>query len=1192
MTNPAENRNSNHFIENVRQAILRGGRMTKYKGQAASCAPMLGVVAVALMSSAAVMLTPTTAFAGTCTETFAGSGIWTCTGATAADIDTTQTLTPATGGALTVSTTAGFGIDTTTALSKSFVLNSSVGQTNITFTDTNSAAITGSGYGISAYNHGTGATSVTTTGTVNGIGSLGIGMYVANANTATNLTISAASVTGGAAGISAKNFGTGATGVTASGAVSSAAIASGIMVASHGTNLTVSTAGVTGGTTGIKASSYGTGAMSVTASGAVVGTTGNGIYALNTIAGTGLSVSAATVTGGTTGILTKNYGSGATSITATGTVTGAVTSGAGHNGIYANTSGTNLTVSAAAVTGGNNGIDARNAGTGSTSVTASGLVTAYFGSGIYARNATTTTGGLTVSASAVSGHAQGIQARNLGSGSTSVSASGLVTATLGDGIYAYTLGFGAGGLAVNAAAVTGHASGIKATNLGAGATSVTVSGAVTGTTGYGIYAYTYGTDVTVNAAAVTGGTYGILTKNNGTGAISVTATGAVTGGASFNGINVFSTSTTTGGLAVSAAAVTGGVNGINATNNGTGATSVTATGAVTGTSTNGIFAQNSSTATDLTVSAAAVTGGSIGIHAVNYGTGATTITASGAVIGGTGYGINTIGANTTITLNAGAAVSSTAGKGILNGVGNSSTTVNTGASVAGSIVLGAGSDSLTFAGGSFGAVTTLDGGTGTDVLNFNGPGGSLTGANVLNWETVAIGAGSTIALTGALTAGSLTVASGGVLNAAGNLALTGNLANSGTVTLQNGAVGDAATVSGNFAGVGALNMDINTTADTADTLAIAGNSSGATLVTVTNLTPTVATGNDITLVTVAGTSAATDFTLAGGPLTYGAFNYDLKYQGGSFVLGQLLNSTGSTYLASSEILSGFNNLPSMEQRIDGREQRIGHAGWISFHGGTSKAVLTGGNRTNSDIYGIQVGTDLEFNPGDNGRWVLGVSGQYGKLNSTMIDPALGTGKIDTTGYGLGLSATWYSNEGTYVDAQGQVNWLSSDLSSSSAGVLVKGHNSTAYALSLEGGHRFIMGSNTALVPQVQLTWGSIDGGSFTDSVGNSVNLKSNDSTIGRVGMAYEFNRKGDAQKFYVIGNILHDFSSKSSVTVAGINMNTDLANPTSASIGFGGTQVFGKMEIYGEANFRSAVNGSHINDDRGFGGTLGFRMTF
>lgn len=98
-----KNCNSNHFIENIRHVILRGGRIAKHKGQTVSYAPMLGTLAVALMSSASVMLMGSGAVAGTCSETGgAGSGIWSCTGA--AGTDTTKAPTPASLGALTVTT--------------------------------------------------------------------------------------------------------------------------------------------------------------------------------------------------------------------------------------------------------------------------------------------------------------------------------------------------------------------------------------------------------------------------------------------------------------------------------------------------------------------------------------------------------------------------------------------------------------------------------------------------------------------------------------------------------------------------------------------------------------------------------------------------------------------------------------------------------------------------------------------------------------------------------------------------------------------------------------------------------------------------------------------------------------------------------------------------------------------------------
>ena len=71
--------------------------------------------------------------------------------------------------------------------------------------------------------------------------------------------------------------------------------------------------------------------------------------------------------------------------------------------------------------------------------------------------------------------------------------------------------------------------------------------------------------------------------------------------------------------------------------------------------------------------------------------------------------------------------------------------------MSGSVSLGDGSDNLIFDGGDFSATTTLDGGDdiGTadgfaDTLTFMNSSGTVTGANLLNWENVTIGVGSTL----------------------------------------------------------------------------------------------------------------------------------------------------------------------------------------------------------------------------------------------------------------------------------------------------------------------------------------------------------------------------------------------------------------------------------------------------------------
>ncbi|MFV0359881.1 autotransporter outer membrane beta-barrel domain-containing protein [Tropicimonas sp.] len=634
--------------------------------------------------------------AGSCAVSAPGSGIWICSGPAGAD--TTQSPVSAPGGALSVTTSPGFGLST--ASGNGITLTNTASNTDITFLDENASPITSPAWGIFANNTGSGALSLTSTGVIESTTQSGIRAL----NYGTDLTIDAATVTSAQRGIHVQNFGSGTLSVTASGTVTGGTNYPGIDAGNSaaGTGLRISSASVAGGNYGIFARNSGSGALSIVADGPVTGTTNNGVDAnnsaagtdltietasvsggrrgifaqyacsgalcvtatgavtaatngidVNNINGTDLTISATSVTGGQFGIAARNAGSGALSVTASGTVTGTANYGISAD----NLAGTDLTVSAASVTGGQFGLVARNYGTGAISVTATGTVTGgTSGDGIFASNSNAGTN-LTVSAASASGR-RGIFADNEGRGALSVTSTGMVTGTSLEGIYADN-GSTATSLSISAASVTGTDRGINAANRGTGALAISASGAVVanGTTGVtsGIYAVNSntGTDLTISAASVSG-RRGIFADNNGRGVLSVSSTGVVTGTA-LNGIDADNSAAGTG-LTLSVASVSGASRGINARNSGTGALSVSASGMVEGTGQTGIDANNSGSGTDLTISAASVTGGRYGIYAWNYGSGAFSATADGTVEGVSNAGImayNSI-AGTGMTISAGA----------------------------------------------------------------------------------------------------------------------------------------------------------------------------------------------------------------------------------------------------------------------------------------------------------------------------------------------------------------------------------------------------------------------------------------------------------------------------------------------------------------------------------------------------------
>ncbi|WP_197431088.1 autotransporter outer membrane beta-barrel domain-containing protein [Aliiruegeria sabulilitoris] len=573
---------------------------------------------------------------------------------------------------------------------------------------TNGTVLGQNGSGIEALNQGNGALTVTSTADVSGTREFGIWAFhqgsgalaiTANGNTTGN-TIGVVGVHAGDGdlsiattgtvtgenneGIFAKHYGVGTLEITASGDVSGGRYGDGIDARHYNSGaLSVTANGdVTGYYSGVNARHVGSGDMSITTTGNVSGTNVDGIRVENLGSGATEITTSGPVSGGDDGIEARHTGSGygidyyggmaratqaasystasgSLTITATGDVTGA------DNGIeaYTGPAATDMTISAANVTGGDTGIYAIHHGSGALSVTTTGQVSGTADDGIHVENSGS---GATVIATSgpVSGGDDGIEARHTGSGygiyyyggmaqatgaaSYSTASGSLTITATGDvtgadiGIDAYT-GPAATDMTISAASVTGGTTGIYANHNGSGELSITMTGTVNGVRDDGIIAQTgdNSTGLTISTASVTGET-GIIARHYGSGAISITTTGDVTG-TSHNGIDVYGDASTSD-LTISATSVTGESDGIEVDHFGSGAISITTTGDVVGLDEDGINVDNGSSGTDLTISAASVTGGEDGIQVNHRGSGAATITTTGEVVGdGDGIDVNSYG---------------------------------------------------------------------------------------------------------------------------------------------------------------------------------------------------------------------------------------------------------------------------------------------------------------------------------------------------------------------------------------------------------------------------------------------------------------------------------------------------------------------------------------------------------------------
>jgi hypothetical protein len=192
-------------------------------------------------------------YAGTCTVS--SHGVYSCTGVgnvLTDEVNGGEGTAIAPLAALTITTAAGFGLDTSTLGGDGIF---AIGKGGTIFTDSVSSAITGASRGMLIINQTTGSLAVTTTGQVTG--NAGEGIFARNDSGTTTMTVSAASVSGATRGIYALNGGSGTLAVTSTGTVTASA-GNGIFASDNniGTDVDVTANNVTGLASGLTPAMY------------------------------------------------------------------------------------------------------------------------------------------------------------------------------------------------------------------------------------------------------------------------------------------------------------------------------------------------------------------------------------------------------------------------------------------------------------------------------------------------------------------------------------------------------------------------------------------------------------------------------------------------------------------------------------------------------------------------------------------------------------------------------------------------------------------------------------------------------------------------------------------------------------------------------------------------------------------------
>lgn len=523
----------------------------------------------------------------------------------------------------------------------------------------------------------------------------------------------------------------------------------------------------------------------------------------------------------------------------------------------------------------------------------------------------------------------------------------------------------------------------------------------------------------------------------------------------------------------------------------------------------------------------------------------------------------------------------------------------------------------------------------------------LSGENTYTGDTQIL-AGAELQLGNDDRAGSITsnVINDGIVSGSGSM---NDLLNRGTVSPGTDTTFGTLTVNGNYSSEGGKLILHEALADDntkGDRLVVAGNTSGATEVTVVNRGGLGAqTVNGVKVIEVGGQSDG-QFNLNGDYVNYrgaqavvaGAYAYTLEKGGVS-------NPDGNWYLRSQ--MKGYKPEPVPEYQAGvpvygSAASAIGllnRGGFASF-GSRMKSGITGGtsgadsdqdSSKNDDalfrskfFWGQVTGGYSFYTPNGNATnstyashdWRLqtGLDGQLmenasGSLFGTVwldytrsqIDvwSNVGKGQAKVNGYGFGGALTWYGENGFYLDGQGKVSWYKSDMESDrlseNAASDVK---SFGYALSLEAGQAFALNDRWTLTPQAQLIWSSVGTDEYRDVFSASVVTPDNQTLTGRFGVAADYGTSwvdvdGTTTRLNVGGlaNIYQDFKSGSNyIVVSDVRVATGNIEKTWGEIGATANYSWANdaYSVFGKASVASSLQ--NFGDNYSVTGNVGFRV--
>lgn len=269
--------------------------------------------------------------------------------------------------------------------------------------------------------------------------------------------------------------------------------------------------------------------------------------------------------------------------------------------------------------------------------------------------------------------------------------------------------------------------------------------------------------------------------------------------------------------------------------------------------------------------------------------------------------------------------------------------------------------------------------------------------------------------------------------------------------------------------------------------------------------------------------------------------------------------------------------------------------WIRVLGGNEK--YKGKNRFDFTTRnsGIQVGYDISKQAKNGNFSITGGYLAYQKAHSDLYDRYRSVNaivssdtwaaKVKSEITSIGLTHTYHTQNGRYIDLLGQYSYLKHDYHIRNL-TNTYSNSGKNILFSIEAGNPFALGNGWLLEPQVQLVyqWQKLQAFNAENS---EVKFKGKQEVLGRIGgrLAYQTERSG----FYTIANLWHQFHPTSEVSMSGTNWQENYAK-NMLELGIGGQyDVTKQVSLYTDVRYKRTL-GQHSKG--ALQGSLGIKFNW